>query len=92
MEPLVIAGVVLDLSHGIVVLLFSDHELPAIRRRELLRFWVAYSQAILWGGIACLKEKPHLRVQMYADANQHRFLDLSRPKEWKGISQHVNAW
>ena len=86
------AGVVLDLGHGIVVLLFSDHELPSIRGRVLLRFWMADFQEISWGGIACSKEKTSLRVQMFPDSRQHRFLVLSRQKELKNIFQHVNEW
>lgn len=55
MEPLVQAGVVLDLGHGVVVLLFGDYELSSILRRELLRFWMAALQEIAWGGIARFK-------------------------------------
>ncbi len=60
MEKREMAGVVLNLGHGIVVLLFSDHELPSIRRRVLLRFWMADFQEIAWGRIACFKEKTSL--------------------------------
>lgn len=49
--------VTLSMGHGTVALLFSDHELPSIRRHELLRFWVADFQEIAWGGISCFKEK-----------------------------------
>src|SRR6266568_5084424 len=86
------AGVVLDLGHGIVVLLLSDHELPTIRRCVLLWFWMADFQEIPWGGIACFKEKTSPRVQMFPDSRQHSFLVLSRQKELKNIFQHVNVW
>src|SRR5207302_7372171 len=85
-------GVVLDLGHGIVVLLHSDHELPSIRGRVLLRFWTADFQEIAWGGIACFKEKTSLRAHMFPHSRQHRFLVLSRQKELKNIFQHVNEW
>src|SRR3989441_13345849 len=49
MEKREMAGVVLDLGHGIVVLLLSDHELPSIRGRVRLRFWMADFQEISWG-------------------------------------------
>src|SRR5438067_699731 len=44
------AGVVLDLGHGIVVLLLSNDELPCIRGRVLISSWMAYLQEISWGG------------------------------------------
>src|SRR5437870_2238695 len=55
-EPLVMGGVVLDLGHRIVALLFRDHELPSISRRERLPFWVEDFQEIAWRGIARFKE------------------------------------
>ena len=61
MEKRKMAGIVLDLGHGIVVLLFSGYELPSIRGRVRLRFWVADFQKISWGGIACFEEKTSLR-------------------------------
>src|SRR5258708_15071987 len=84
------AGVVLDLGHGIVVLLLSHHEVPSIRSRVLISFWMANFQKIAWGGIACFKEKTSLWKQMFPDTSQHRFLVLSRQKELKDIFQHVN--
>src|SRR6266568_8682774 len=90
MEEREMAGVVLDLGHGIVVLLFGGHELPPIRHRVLRRIWMADFQEISWGGIACFKEKASLRVQMFPDSRQQRFLVLSRQKELKNIFQHVN--
>src|SRR5947209_1878543 len=90
MEEREMAGVVLDLGHGIVVLLFGGHELPPIRHRVLPRFWMADLQEMAWGGIACFKEKTSLREHMFPDARQQRFLVLSRPKELKNIFQHVN--
>src|SRR5450759_3636896 len=92
MEKREMAGVMLDLGHGIVVLLLSDHELPSIRRRVLLRFWMTDFQEISWRRIACFKEKTSLRVHMFPDASQHRFLVLSRQKELKNIFQHINEW
>src|SRR5581483_9212700 len=86
------ARVVLYLAHGIVVLLFRDHELPSIRRRVLLRFWMAHLLEIAQGGIARFKEKTSLREQMFPHARQHRFLVLSRQKELKDMPQHVNEW
>src|SRR5712692_8756715 len=71
MEKREMARVVLDLGHGIVVLLLSDHELSPIRRRVRLRFWMADFQEISWGGIACFKEKTSLRVYMFSDSRQH---------------------
>src|SRR5260221_12466055 len=62
MEEREMAGVVLDLRHGIVVLLFCGHELPSIRHRVLLRIWMANFQEISWGGIACFKEKTSLQA------------------------------
>src|SRR6266446_4432352 len=90
MEKREMADVVLDLGHGIVVLLFSSHELPSIRHRVLRRVWMADFQEISWGRIACFKEKTSLREHMFPDASQHRFLVLSRQKELKDIFQHVN--
>src|SRR5260221_10804559 len=90
MKKCEMAGFVLDLGYGIVVLLFSGHELPFIRHRVLRRVWVADFQEIAWGGIACFKEKTALREHMFPDASQHRFLVLSRQKELKDIFQHVN--
>src|SRR5437016_14320409 len=90
MEKRETARVVLDLGHGIVVLLLSDHELPSIRRRVLLRFWMADFQEISWGGIACFKKKTSLWKQMFPDARQHRFLVLSGQKELPGIFQRVD--
>src|SRR5437588_7735962 len=84
------AGVVLDLGHGIVVLLLSNHEVPSLRGRVRISFWMANFQQITWGGIACFKEKTSLWKQMFPDACQHRFLVLSRQKELKDIFQHVN--
>ena len=52
-----VAGVVLDLGHGLVVLLLSNHEVPSIRGRVRISFWMANFQKITWGGIACFKEK-----------------------------------
>src|SRR6266566_1778119 len=92
MEKCEMARVVLDLGHGIVVLLLSDHELSPIKRRVLLRFWTADFQEISWGGIACFKKKTSLQLQMFPDSCQHRFLVLSRQKELKNIFQHVNEW
>src|SRR5260221_14040213 len=62
------AGVVLDLGHGIVALLLSNHELPSIRGRVRISFWMADFQEISWGGIACFKKKTSLREQMFPDA------------------------
>jgi hypothetical protein len=84
------AGVVLDLSHRIVVLLFTRHELPALRQRILVSVWMADLLEIAWGGIACFEEETALREQMLTDAGQHRFLVLSRQKELKDIFQHLN--
>src|SRR5258706_2376552 len=84
------AGVVLDLGHRIVVLLYARHELPAIRQRIRVSFWMADLLEIAWGGIACFEEETALWEQMLADAGQHRFLVLSRQKELKDIFQHVN--
>src|SRR6266566_5875828 len=92
MEKREMARVVLDLVHGIVMLLLSDHELPPIRGGVLLRFWTADFQEISWGGIACFKKKTSLRVHMFPHSRQHRFLVLSRQKELKNIFQHVNEW
>src|SRR6266699_3107952 len=57
------AGVVLDLGHGIVVLLLSNHEVSSIRGRVGISFWMADFQEISWGGIACFKKKTSLREQ-----------------------------
>src|SRR5258706_4664829 len=84
------AGVVLDLGHGIVVLLLSNHEMPSIRSRVRISFWMANFQKITWGGIACFKEKTSLWKQMFPDTSQHRFLVLARQKELKDIFQHIN--
>ncbi len=46
MEKREMAGVVLDLRHGIVVLLFGGHELPPIRQRVLRRIWLCQSQLL----------------------------------------------
>src|SRR5258707_3101206 len=81
MEKREMAGVVLDLGHGIVVLLFGGHELPPLTRRVLLRFWMADLQKNSWGGIACFKEKTSLSELMFPDARPQRFLVLSRQKE-----------
>src|SRR5207244_3589184 len=78
MEKREMAGIVLDLGHGIVVLLFGGHQLPPIRQRVRPRFWVAHMQEIAWVGIACFKEKTSLWEQMFPHACQHRFLVLSR--------------
>ena len=86
------AGVVLDLGNGIVVLLRSNHQLSSIRRRVLFPFWTAKFEEITWRGIACFKEKTSLREQMFPHASQHRFLVHSRQKELKDIFQHVNNW
>ncbi len=83
------AGVVLDLGHGIVVLLFSGQELPSIRQHVLRWVWMADLQEIPWGGIACFKEKTSLREHMFPHASQHRFLVRSRQKELKDIFQHM---
>lgn len=56
------ASVVLDLGHGIVVLLLHDHELPPIRQRVLLSFWTTAFQEIVRGRIACFKEKTSLSI------------------------------
>ncbi len=69
MEPPVRAGVVLDLGHRIVVLLFSNHELASIGRHVLLRFRVADFKEISWRGIACFKEKTSLRTQMFPNTS-----------------------
>src|SRR5713226_3405354 len=90
MQKREMAGVVLDLGHGIVVLLFGGHELPPIRRRVLFPSWTAKFEKIMWGGIACFKEKTSLWKQMFPDASQHRFLVRSRQKELKDIFQHVD--
>lgn len=79
------AGVVLDLGHGIVVLLFGDHQLPPVRQHVLRRIWMANFQEIARGRIACFKEKTSLWEQMFADACQHRFLVLPCQKELKNI-------
>src|SRR5260221_1967607 len=84
------AGVVLDLGQRVVVLLFAGQEVPPIRQRILRRIGMEDVQEISWIGIACFKEKTSLRLQMLADASQHRFLVLSREKELKDIFQHVN--
>src|SRR5712692_4119992 len=60
MENRELAGVVLALGPGIVVVRCSEHEVPAIRRRVLLRFWMEDFQEIAWGRIACFKEKTSL--------------------------------
>src|SRR5437588_13132453 len=90
MEEREMARVVLDLGYGIVVLLLSNHEVPSIRGRVRISFWMANFQKIAWGGIACFKEKTPLWKHMFPDASQHRFLVLSRQKELKDIFQHVN--
>ncbi len=84
------AGVVLDLGHSVVVLLFAGHQLPPIRQRILWRIGMEDVQEISWIGIACFEEKTSLRPQMFPDACQHCFLILSRQKELKDIFQHVN--
>src|SRR5258708_1139481 len=84
------AGVVLDLGHGIIVLLFSDHELPSIRRRVLFPFWMEDFQEISWGGIARSKEKTSLQMHMFPHASQQCFLVFARQKELKGVPQHVD--
>ena len=68
MEKREMAGVVLDLGHGIVMLLLSDHELPSIRQRVLFSFWTTAFQEIVRGRIACFKEKTSLREQIFSDA------------------------
>src|SRR6266446_8179130 len=60
MEKREMAGVVLDLGHGIVVLLFGGHRVPSIRSHELLPYWTTTFKEITWGGIACFKEKTAL--------------------------------
>ena len=67
MEKREMAGVVLDLGQGIVVLLLRDHELPSIRQRVLFSFWTTAFQEIVRGRIARFKEKISLREQMFSD-------------------------
>src|SRR5438874_898159 len=92
MEKLEAVDTVLDLRHGIVVLLFSNHELSSIGRRVFLAFRMADFKQISWRGIACFKQKISLWLQMFSDASQHRFLVRPRQNELKGIHQHINAW
>src|SRR5260221_9319606 len=78
MKKCEMAGFVLDLGYGIVVLLFSGHELPSIRHRVLRRGRGADFQAIAWGGTAWFKEETALRGHMFSDARQNPLLVLFR--------------
>src|SRR5260221_12919145 len=60
MKKCEMAGFVLDLGYGIVVLLFSGHELPSIRHRVLRRGSGGALPGNSSGGVAGLKDKTAL--------------------------------
>src|SRR5258706_4520882 len=81
MKKCEMAGFVLDLGYGIVVLLFSGHELPSIRHRVLRRLWGGVFKEIAGGGNAGFQQKKALPEEIVAHAGQPHLRVPSRQEE-----------